>query len=347
MPVSSAPPNTLVIPRASWLTLAAVLLGLLQGLTCLPVAAQGSDDAGGASLPAIALVPAARPAGLAGAYSAIGSGSSTIGINPAGLAREEGKVYTGSARPDMARVGAVTFAFPALDGRVAVGATYVDYDEVLETDENMAVQGTLRPFSLYPSLTYAREQGERWRWGATLKLARETLGDFEGSSPAYGAGFDAGVQYQPARRNVGFGASVTNIGRQFTGYFDGDEDLGSLPGAARAGVFYQPQGQRQLVLTADLEAPLHAAPALALGGEYRVMPEWQLRAGTRWSRDDLRNALGWIDPNAGITEQGGEALKLAAGTTLRIGPVAVDYAAQWWRELGLVHALTVAWSSGE
>jgi hypothetical protein len=326
--------------------MAVLLPGLMQGLLGTHATAQASEGPGGASLAAIAIVPAARPAGLAGAYSAIGSGSTTIGINPAGLVRESGRVYSGSARPDMTRVGAVTYAFPALEGRFAVGAAYVDYDQILATDENMSVQGTLRPYSLYPSVTYARGhgEGESWRWGATLKLARETLGDFEGSSPAYGAGFDAGVQYQPARRNLGFGASLTNIGRQFSGHFEGDNARGSLPGAARAGVFYQPQGQRQLVLAADLEAPFHAAPALALGGEYRMIPEWLLRAGTRWSRDDLHNVLGWIDPNAGIVERGGEALKLAAGTTLQMGPVSVDYAAQWWRDLGIVHALTVAWS---
>jgi hypothetical protein len=311
---------------------------------CVPAAPRGADGPGGAGLQAIALVPAARPAGLAGAYTALGAGASSVGINPAGVARESGRVYSGSVQPDMTRAGSVAYGFPALFGRWSVGASYLDYGEIPATDENQSSQGALRPYSLYPSVTYARAESDRLRWGATLKLARETLGDFEGSTPAYGAGFDAGLQYQPAARGLGFGASVTHIGRQFTGYYEGDERRGALPAAARAGVYYQPRGRRQLALAADLEAPLHGAPALALGGEYRMLAEWDLRAGTRWSRDDLRNLLGWIDPNAGIEERGGEAVKLAAGTTLRVGPVAVDYAAQWWRELGIVHSLTVAWA---
>jgi hypothetical protein len=320
-------------------------LGLLTIATFgLSARAQFSDNSGTASLQAIGINPAARPAGLAGAYTALGTGATAIGINPAGLSRESGRVYSGSVRPDMARVGSVAYAFPALKGRWAVSASYVDYDEIIATDENQASLGTLHPFSLYPAVTYARPLGEHWHWGGTLKLARETLGDFEGSQAAYGAGLDAGVQYQPTGRGIGFGAAVTNVGRQLNGHFEGDAGSASLPTAARAGVSYQPQGQRQLMLTVDAEAPVHSAPSLALGGEYRVLAEWELRAGTRWSRDDIRNLFGWIDPNSGIEERGGEAVKLAVGTTLRLGPVAVDYAAQWWSDLGIVHALTVAWA---
>jgi hypothetical protein len=224
----------------------------------------------------------------------------------------------------------------------------MDHGEIATTDENETSLGSVRPYNLYPALTYARAQGAEWRWGATVKMGRETLGDFDGSTPAYGAGFDAGVQYQPVGpQSFGWGASVTNVGRQLTGYFDGDDRRRALPGALRAGAFYQPRRQRKLTLSADLETPFHSPYVVAAGGEYRVIPEWTLRAGTRWNRDDLRNLRGWIDPNAGIEESGGEASKVAAGTTLRVGPVSVDYAAQWWRELGFVHYLTLGWSAGK
>lgn len=336
MPVIFRPTDAGASPFSAGFLAAAVL--------CAPAQSQVSTEPGTAAMQAIALVPAARPAGVSGAYTALGSGTSSLGINPAGLARESGPTYSGSVRSGMVRAGSVVYAFPALQGRWAFGASYIDYNEVLETDENGAVHGTLRPFNLYPSVTYARPAGERWRWGATFKMARETLGEFEGAQPAYGAGVDAGVQYQPAVRNLGFGAAVTNVGRQFSGHFEGDDHRGFLPGAVRAGVFYQPRGERKVVLTADLEAPFYSAPLVAAGAEYRVISEWTLRAGTRWSRDDLRNLFGWIDPNSGIEERGGEAAKLAAGTSLQVGPVAVDYAAQWWRELGIMHALTVAWA---
>gem|GEM_PF-1883654 len=315
------------------------------------VLAWGGEGAGTAAMPSVALNPAARPGGLAGAYAALGSGPSSIGLNPAGLATDSTMVYLGSVRPDLARTGAIAVSFPGApgwgwfsDGQWAVSATYVDFDEILATDENGNAQGLVKPYNLYPAVSYARRVGDRVRAGATVKLAHETLGDFEGSTPAWGAGVDVGMQFQ-ASRALTFGASVTNAGRQFSGYFEGDETRGSLPLAARVGAAWQPRGRRPLTLVAEAEAPLHAAPSLALGGEFAVRPEWVVRGGTRWSSEDVRNALGEIDPNAGIEEQGGEAVKIAGGTTVRIGPIAVDYAAQWWRELGIVHALTLSWTS--
>lgn len=331
--------------RAGLMRRARIAFGALASL-CAPASAQWFDNSGDVGLGSIAMMPAARPAGLAGAYTALGSGHSALGFNPAGLAGEPGAGYSGSVQSGLTRIGSVVASFPLARGTAALGAVYMDHGEIALTDENAGSLGTTRPYNLYPAFTYARAQGESWRWGTTLKLGRETLGEFDGSRPAYGVGVDAGVQYRPARRDFGFGAAVTNAGRQLTGYFDGDERRRPLPGALRAGAFYQPRRQRQLTLTADLETPFHSPFVVAAGGEYRVIPEWTLRAGTRWNREDLRNLRGWIDPNAGIEERGGEASKLAAGTTLRIGPVAVDYAAQWWRDLGFVHYLTVGWSTG-
>lgn len=322
---------------------ARAVLGALVSL-CAPAAAQWVD--GGAGLGSIAMVPAARPAGLAGAYTALGAGQSALGINPAGLALEKGMAYSGSVQSGLTRIGAVAGSIPLAGGSFAVSASYMDHGEITMTDENAADVGTAHPYNLYPAVSYARAHGESFRWGTTAKLGRESLGDFEGSRPAYGVGFDAGVQYQPARKNYGFGASATNLGRQLTGYYEGDDTRRALPGALHAGAFYQPRGQRQLTLTADFETPFHSPYVVAAGAEYRVIPEWTLRAGTRWNREDFRNLRGWLDPNAGIEEQGGEASKLAAGTTVRVGPVAVDYAAQWWRDLGFVHYLTVGWSPG-
>jgi hypothetical protein len=317
-------------------------LCLLAALA-LPVRAH-SGAAGPGEFAAIAVVPAARPAGLAGAWSALAEGAGSIGLNPAGLARESGRHFSGSLRPDLVRVGSVAYTVPGYGGRLAFSASYVDYAEILSTDEYGRATGTLHPFSLYPALSYARASGERWRWGTTIKLARESLGDFEGAQVAYGAGVDAGVQYQPAVRNLGFGLSVTNVGRKFTSPVEGGDASGPLPAAVKGGMFYHPRGRKQMTLTADVEAPFYGRPVLAVGTEYRVIAEWDLRAGTRWDSDDLRTVYGWVVPGAEAEPRGGEAVKLAAGTTVRVGPVEVDYAAQWWRELGVVHSLSVAWA---
>ncbi len=309
-----------------------------------PTRAQLVGEAGEAGMEAIALVAAARPAGLAGAHAAVAEGSSSIGVNPAGLARETGRHFSGSMRPGTFKAGAVAYSTPYAGGRVAFSTSYVDHGEILGVNEFRDGTGLIRPYSIYPGVSYARVEGERWRWGATFKVASETLGDFEDSRTAYGAAVDAGVQYQPAARNIGFGASVTNLGRQLTGHFEGHRGYGPLPTVLRAGAFYQPPANRHLVAIGDVELPFYSAPVLAIGGEYRFSDEWQVRGGTRWSYHDLRNLAGWIDPNAGINERYGDVVKLAGGTTLRVRSATVDYAAQWWRGTGIVHALTLGWA---
>jgi len=293
-------------------------------------------------MPAVAEVAAARPGGLAGAYVALGEGTSALGLNPAGVSRDTGVSYQGSVRPHISRLGAVAWSFPATGGQWALSATYVDYDVVVETDEKQNALSTLRPFNLYPAITYARRLGEDLHVGGTFRLAHETLGNFEGSTSAFGAGFDAGLQYQAAR-NLALGVALTHVGRQFTGYFEGDDRRGALPAALRVGAAYQPRARRQLTVIGDAVAPWHGSPYVAVGAEYAVLTEWTLRGGTRWSVEDVRNLRGVIDPNADLAARGGEAVKVAAGTTVRVGPVAVDYAAQWWRELGVVQSLTVTW----
>jgi hypothetical protein len=118
-----------------------------------------------------------------------------------------------------------------------------------------------------------------------------------------------------------------------------------MPVLMRTGVFYHPRGRDRVLTTLDAELPWHGVPRVALGGEYRLSEQWELRAGTRWDLRDVRNLLGWIEAVESRERYGG-ALKAAAGTTLRLGAADVDYAAQWWMGLGLVHALSVSWSLG-
>ena len=305
----------------------------------------GTSSAGTEEFPGLQIISAARPAGLAGAYGALAEGASSININPAGLAHETGRDYSGSVRlhPDAANAGDVAYSFPfGSEGRLGFSASYLNYGTIAGRDEHNVAIGDLNPSSFYPALTYASSKGDRWRWGASLKGALEDPGAFAGAQKALGAGADAGIQYRPAK-NLGLGASVVNAGVKLRGH-SRDEAAGSglLPGAFRAGAFFHPQGLEKMSVALDAEVPFYEAEALSLGYEYRVLPEWELRAGTRWDYNDLRNFLGWIGANPS-TERNGSALKAAVGTTVRTGPADVAYALQWWNDLGFVHALTVSW----
>lgn len=318
------------------------------GTTLLHAQIFGSDFAGTEEFAGLQIISAARPAGLAGAYGALAEGTNSIGINPAGLARESGQQFSGSVRlhPDMANAGQVAYSRPfetfGKGGRLALSASYLDYGTISGRDENNRPLGDIKPFSFYPALTYAKAQTERFRWGASLKGMLENPGEFDGAHKALGAGVDAGLQYRVAR-NLGLGTSVVNAGFKLRRHSEGETaGSGLLPGMFRAGAFFHPQGMEKMSVDVDAEVPFHEPAALDVGCEYRVIPEWDLRAGTRWDYNDVHNLLGTLGATQGV-EEGGSALKASAGTTLRAGRANADYAVQWWQDLGFVHAITLSW----
>jgi len=305
----------------------------------------GSSSVGTEEFPELQIVSEAKPAGMAGAYAALAEGTSAIGINPAGLARSDGQSYSGTVRyaPDGAEGGDVAYSRPFGNGsQIAISAAYFDYGSIQSYDENGNSLGTLNPYEIYPAVTYASALGDELKWGASLKLAEEYQGDFQGSQNALGAGADAGIQFRPAR-NLGLSASVVNLGVKLRGH-DADEATGSdwLPADFRVGGFIHPEGLEDMSIELDAEAPFYEPAALSLGYEYRIIPQWDLRAGTRWDTDDIRNLLGWAGAIQN-TETGGSALKATVGTTLEVGRADVDYALQWWNDLGFVSMLTLTW----
>ncbi len=318
---------------------------LLAGLGTAHAQLLGSNSVGTEEFPGLQIISEARPAGLAGAYAALAEGTGSIGINPAGLARGSGQSYSGTVRltSDAADGGEAVYSRGLSDGgRLAISAGYLNYGSIQSLDENGQPLGTLSPYGFYPAVTYARAQGDHFQWGASLKGAQENQGDFQGAQNAFGAGADAGIQYRPAR-NFGMAASVVNLGFKLRGH-SGDEATGSdwLPGDLRVGAFLHPQGLEKMSIELDAEAPFYEPAALSLGYEYHVLPEWDVRAGTRWDYDDIRNLLGWLGATQ-TTERGGNALKASAGTTLQVGRAGVDYALQWWNDLGFVSLLTLTW----
>ncbi len=312
------------------------------------VLVHAQSTAGTEEFPGLQINSSARPAGLAGAYTSLAEGVSAIGFNPAGLAQGDAgpyQYYSGSLRlhPDAANAGQVAYSRPfGKNARIALSGAYLNYGTIQTMEDPDHLTGTVQPFSFYPALTYASFQDEHWRWGATVKGVLEDPGAFDGAQKALGAGVDAGVQYRPAR-NLGLGASVVNVGPKLRGHSKNETSgSGWLPGEFRGGAYFRPHGLERMLVTVDAELPFQEVPAVAVGYEYRVIPEWDVRAGTRWDYNDVRNLLGWIGATQ-ADELYGSALKASAGTTVRAGRADVDYAVQWWNDLGFVHALTVGW----
>lgn len=312
-------------------------------------AADFSGREGTAEFQYIETLVYARPAGLAGAYTSLARAEDAIGYNPAGLSKlESARSFSGTLRYHMLDVtsGNVTYAFPWYGGLpFAFSAAYVNYGRIAEMDENGQATGReFIPTSFNPSLTAAGRWSDNLRLGVTLKALSEYLGDFEGSTLAWGWGVDAGLLYQPAAKNVGFGLALLNVGRKQTPQFAGGETGGLLPASLKGGFFYQPTDWPKSRVAVDLELPWHDAPLLAGGVEYEYLPSLTLRLGSRFDWNEAQYYYYKATDQQPGQLQGGNALKLAGGFTFRADGVAVDYAAQYWLDLSWVHALTVRYA---
>ncbi len=321
---------------------------------CL-VAASWSQDyserAGTAEFQYLETLIFARPAGLAGAYTAVAQGVDAVGYNPAGVSRsEKARTVSGTFRYHFLDVtsGNATYGYPG-EGPMsyAFSAAYINYGRIEELDETGNPSGhKLLPASFNPSLTAARKVGESIRVGGTLKGVSEYLGDFAGSQLAVGWGVDLGMQYQPSVRNLGFGLALLNLGRKETAHYTGGRTGNLLPASLKGGFFYYPLDLPRAKVVVDAEAPWHDAPRLAMGCEYAVSPGFTARLGSRVDWIEANYYLGKIMNEHPGDLQGGNALKLAGGFSFLADDIGIDYAVQYWYGLSWVHALTLKYAIG-
>lgn len=319
---------------------------LILGAMLAPWAQDFRSRAGTAEFQYLDNLVFARPAGLAGAYSALAQGVDAVGYNPAGVSRaERSRVVAGTFRYHFLEVasGNATYGFPGATGmEYAFSASYINYGRIDEMDEDGAATGqSMMPASFNPSFTGARKIGESLRVGATLRGMSEYLGDFEGSQVALGWGLDAGLQYQPAVRNLGFGLALVNVGRKETPHYEAGGMDGVLPIALKGGLYYFPLDLPKARVALDVEAPWHDAPRLAGGVEYAWTPAFTVRAGSRIDWNEARYLLLSVTGEEAARLRGGNALKAATGFTFAAEDISVDYAVQYWHGLSWVHALTL------
>jgi hypothetical protein len=305
-----------------------------------------APDAGTSEFQYLETLVFARPAGLAGAYTALALGSDAIGYNPAGLSRsEQTRSVTGTIRYHMLGIttGNFTYGYPGQDaGYFAFSAAYINYGRIEGMDEEGNPTGEEHmPVSFNPSFTGAWRINDNIRVGGTLKGFSEYLGDYEGSQPGLAIGADLGMLYQPYVRNIGFGVSLLNLGKQVQAHIVGGRTGGLLPASLKAGMFYFPLEIPKAKVAVDVEAPLRDAPRISGGIEYALQPSLIVRAGSRLDWTEIKYYYQKVADERPGELQGGNALKLAGGFTFLADDVALDYAVQYWHDLSWVHALTL------
>jgi hypothetical protein len=161
-------------------------------------------------------------------------------------------------------------------------------------------EGTFRPYDLSLAASYARGIGESFSASVTAKFLYERIDIYSDT----GFAFDFFVTHKAVVEGLRFALGVTNVG----GKMNLKDEPFKLPTTIRGGVAWTPTGdtfKERLTLTGDVVAPNDTNEKAHVGAEYRLVPEFALRLGTRINYE-----------NQGLT----------AGAGFRAGILGVDYA---------------------
>jgi hypothetical protein len=194
------------------------------------------------------------------------------------------------------------------------------------------------------AVTAARDFTGKLKAGTTLKIPSEYLGGFEGSQWAIGWAIDMGVQYQPDTKQFLFGASILNLGRKEVAHTRDGQTGGMIPLEIRGGMVFHSLSMPKSRIVVDVCVPYHNYPYLAGGIEHQIKNSLTLRAGTRFNLPEAQTAFrNFILSQDTDENTARNALKLAGGFSFFMDFLTLDYAAQYWHLLGIVHYVTFKW----
>lgn len=281
----------------------ALILVALMAAGSVPQAHAG--DPGSAGLLSLRIGVGGREAGMGEAGVASSRGASAVYWNPANnvfadfetdLVLQHNR-YLGLFNHESAAV-----AHKAGSGVLGFIFTGFYSDEIdRRSEDNVGLpEGTFKPYDVAFGVSYAHPLGESFGVGVNAKMIYERIDIYSDT----GLAFDFFMTHKAVIDGLMFAASVTNVGGQMnlkTEAFD-------LPTAVRVGAAWTPVGGGvggKLTMSGDVVMPNDSNSKAHVGAEYRLLPEFALRLGTRINYR-----------NQGLT----------AGAGFRTGRLGVDYA---------------------
>ena len=282
--------------------------------------------------------PSARATALAGAYG-VGSGEDVNALftNPALLDEADHRQLAVSYLNHLADVNAgfVVYAreVEPLGGTVGGAIRFLSYGEFERADAEGNRDGTFGASDAVVTLSYARAESERIRWGASAHAVFSSIDDASANALAA----DLGAAYLLPEQGLALSASLRNLG-VVTSDLGADGDV--LPTDLRLSVSKRLQYVPLLLTVSAYDltsfenengtALNEIARHLAVGGVLQFGESFALRAGYNHRlHEDLST---------------GERLDLAGlglGFGLNLRRFGFDYAYNAWSSFGGLHHLTL------
>lgn len=260
----------------------------------------------------------ARAAGLGDAMTALTPGATALFYNPAGMAFQENNLNAAFGQVRwIAEIdyNAAALSFRPLNGRIGVfgiSLVSVDYGDLLGTVRADNAQGfeeigTLTPSAFSLGFGYARALTDRFAAGGQVKYVRQDLGTVPldrseagglvGESVALDVvAFDFGVLYKTGFRSLTFAVGARNFAQEVTF----SEESFQLPLTLKIGLAMDvmdlmtaPETRNQaFIVSLEAENPRDFSEQIKIGGEYRFLETFMLRAGYVYPTDEQGISLG-------------------------------------------------------
>ncbi len=308
---------------------------------CLAQTELGDQRVGTASGSFLRIGIGARPAAMAGAYTAICDDVTACAWNPAGLTHlsRSQLALTHTAWVADIDYNHICYGFPVkfLDGVVAVQFGSLS-TEIIETTEYHPY-GTGREFTFSDWLlgvSVGKRFTDRFSGGFALKYVRENLGTEVGGPSTSTLVMDAGTYYQIGPRNMRLAVALTNFGPDMTpegsflkriggGYAEALYQGFAPATEFKFGIAIEPISTANLSSVVDFELmhPADNSETVRIGGEVNLRDLLFIRAGHDAAADELKTSIGL-----------GAAFRIASRQAR------LDYAVTLCEHLGSLHRLT-------
>ena len=279
----------------------------------------------------------AKPAGMAGAYTALANDVYSIHWNPAGLGKLTCQEISTSYLSYIVGInsGCLSYALPTSGGGLGLSVVYLDGGKIPETTNTHPLgddSAYYRPQDIAMILSYGRKINHRLSMGMNLKGIYENIHGYT----AHGLAVDLGTIYEASSlKSLRIGFTVKNLGLQTKSFIDEKFDL---PLLFDLGLGYSLFSDSLKLGMDYLYQPTDETFNVNIGGEYCWGDLFSLRTGYRSAGRDLKTGSSEDKLNG-----------FCFGLGINIEGHHLDYAFIPFNKLGATHrvSLSMQWKAAK